>query len=87
METAVKMFPFGLIAQCFYFRLPHLLPLHPLEKQTSQNEEETLQSGSANVGSSLQELAQEVQDEKRDVDGMVQDLCVLLCRKEKVFSQ
>lgn len=58
----------------FYFnfhQLPHLLPLHPLEKQTSQNEEETLRSGSANVGSSLQELAQEVQDEKRDIDGMV----------------
>lgn len=40
------------------------------KKQTSQNEEETLETGSASVGSSLQELAQKVQDEKRDAPGM-----------------
>lgn len=50
---------------------PHLLPLHPLQKETSGNEEETLKGGSANVGSFLQELAQEMQDEKRNGDGMV----------------
>lgn len=40
-------------------------------KKISRNEEETLKAGSATVGSSLQELAQKVQDEKRNVDGMV----------------
>lgn len=52
-------------------------------KRTGQNEQEAHKCGSANVGSPLQELSEEMEDEERDLLGMVQSLHLLILKEEK----